>query len=419
MKKNYNQIVVIISYLLFVFSSVSRAQTLPMSQPAKENNVIPDQYKEAYHELDETLHQANQMYPFKKGDNCPLVAPNLNMAASFHNPAMSDLQRWKDILATLDAFKSMKMNGLQVQITAPDLALGDTVALIDFYQHLTKEIHLRNMKLYIEHFVNIPFDANLPSGKNGHKDSINLKNDPQGRQDFLKILEKEVSMIYRTIKPDYLSLLTEPALAINRSLHFSFSSDELANWVGDIATRLKNTGLSPGTFLGAGALTYEPESYVLKFAKQKSVDYIDFHFYSLKIMGEDQLAKLANLIRKIRDERPEIEVTIGEAWLLKQDKDGLKETIQEIFFRDNFSFWSPLDQEFLQLLMGMAQKANIAVIVPYFSQYFFAYYTFGDAESSLLPMWPKSVKASWNKAIEAIHDHKFSDTGQAMRSILE
>ena len=35
--------------------------------------------------------------------------------------------------------------------------------------------------------------------------------------------------------------------------------------------------------------------------------------------------------------------------------------------------------------MGFGQKENISAVVPFFSQYLFSYYTFGDAESAKLP----------------------------------
>jgi hypothetical protein len=91
---------------------------------------------------------------------------------------------------------------------------------------------------------------------------------------------------------------------------------------------------------------------------------------------------------------------------------------REAFARDNFSFWSPLDEQFLNLVMGIAQKENISVVAPYFSQYFFAYYDFGDAESSKLPPWPGSVPVVWDKALQSIRLHKLSTTGEAMRALL-
>jgi hypothetical protein len=68
--------------------------------------------------------------------------------------------------------------------------------------------------------------------------------------------------------------------------------------------------------------------------------------------------------------------------------------------------------------MGLAQKEKISVVVPYFSQYSFAYYTFGDAEAGNLPPWPRSIRVSWNKATESIRNQKLSPTGKAMRAML-
>ncbi len=91
---------------------------------------------------------------------------------------------------------------------------------------------------------------------------------------------------------------------------------------------------------------------------------------------------------------------------------------RDAFFRDNFSFWSPLDEQFLNLLMGIALKENVSAVDPYFSQYFFAYYEFGDAESSKLPPWPGSVLPSWNKALESIRSRQLSATGKAVSAAL-
>jgi hypothetical protein len=300
------------------------------------------------------------------------------------------------------------MNAVNVMIAAPDLSIGDPVPLINFYQRLAREVHARNMKLYVEHFVNPPFSPHALTG---------LHDDPQGKKEFLEMMEKEVTLIYRDIKPDYLSLVTEPETT-DRFLHLSLSAEELAVWLGKVTANLKSSGASPNTLLGAGAGTWESEDYVLKFAQQTNLDYIDFHLFGLKMNGEDQVAKLATLIRKVRETRPNIRITIGETWLWKHGAQEPKETYKEAYFRDNFSFWSPLDEQFLNLVMGIAQKENIAVVVPYFSQYSFTYYAFGDAESSKLLPWPGSVSASWNKALESIRKHQLSSTGKAMSAML-
>ncbi|MGB8370444.1 MAG: RNA polymerase sigma factor [Limisphaerales bacterium] len=412
----------------FIYPTMGQSQTPLAEKPTQADAAIPDQFRPLYQDLDETLRQDRQTYPFKKGNARPLVAPNLLMASSMFGPAASDSQRWKDLLATLDAYKTMKMDAVFVQILAPDLTFGDPGPLIDFYQRLAREIHSRNMKLYVEHFVNVPFKPNIPSSPHAHKGPHALKDlqdDPQGRQDFLKIMEQEDALIYREIKPDYLTLINEPETAINRMLHLTFSADELADWVGEVTTHLKSTGASPNTLLGAGAVTWEPEEFVLKFAKQTNLDYVDIHMYSigLKLQGKDQVAKLATLVRKIREARPNMRITIGETWLLKLgagDMGPKVTTYQEIFQRNNFSFWSPLDEQFLALLMGIAQKENISVVAPFFSQYFFTYYAFGDAESGKLPPGVgSSLSVTWNKALESIHSHQLSSTGKALGAMLD
>jgi hypothetical protein len=394
--------------LTSICPTIGQSQTPLVQKLTQADAAIPDQFRPLYRELDETLRHDRQLYPFKRESARPLVAPNLLWASSIFGPAASDSQRWKDQLATLDAFKAMGTNAVHIMIAAPDLTIGDPAPLISFYQRLAKEIHSRDMKLYVEHFVNPPFGPHALKG---------LHDDPQGKKEFLEIIEKEVTLIYREIKPDYLSLVTEPETT-DRLLHLSLSADELANWIGRVSTRLKSAGANQNTLLGAGAGTWESEDFVLRFAQQPNLDYIDFHLFGLKMNGEDQVVKLATLVQKIRETRPNMRVTLGETWLWKHGAVEPKEAYKEAYFRDNFSFWSPLDEQFMNLVMGIAQKENISVVVPYFSQYFFAYYTFGDAESSQLPPWPGSVSASWNKALESIRNHQLSSTGKAMSAML-
>jgi hypothetical protein len=69
--------------------------------------------------------------------------------------------------------------------------------------------------------------------------------------------------------------------------------------------------------------------------------------------------------------------------------------------------------------MGIAQKENISVIAPSASQYFFIYYTFGDAEFDKLPQGiGSSFSANWDKALGSIRSHRLSSTGKAMSAML-
>ena len=218
---------------------------------------IAPEFRPLYVALDETLRKDTQAYPFNKERARPLVAGNLGLAWSMFDPAPPDSRRWKDLLATLDSYKTLGMTVAFFQIEAPDLSFGDRDRRIDFYQRLAREIHSRNMKVYVEHYVNAPFKPNLSPGRS----TPDLHDTPQGRQEFLNLMEDESAVIYRDIKPDYLTLIDEPAIITRRLLHLTFSADELADWVGKVSAHLKGTGASANTLLGAGALTWEPEEY--------------------------------------------------------------------------------------------------------------------------------------------------------------
>ena len=152
-----------------MFIDPTMGQTPLTEKPAQADAAIPDQFRPLYQVLDETIRKARQTYPFKKRNARPLVAANLGMAWSMFDPAASDSQRWKDLLATLDAYKAMRMDAVFLQIEAPDLTFGDSLPRIDFYQRLAREIHARDMKLYVELFVNVPFKPNTPSRPSARK----------------------------------------------------------------------------------------------------------------------------------------------------------------------------------------------------------------------------------------------------------
>jgi hypothetical protein len=394
------------------FTPINLSLTGQELTTAKKNTGdIPNEFLKLYQEIDESLNQATQLFPLKKGKSCPLFAPELYFAGSGYGTISTNSQHWKNLCSTLDAFKKLKLNAVSVMITFPDLTMGDSLSIISFYQQLINEVHLRGMKIYIEYFDNPPFSPHAYKG---------LQDDASGRKKFLNMKEKELLLIYNKIQPDYLSIITEPGTMM-RWTHLAFSVSELAEWVGEVTTHLKSSGESSTTQLGAGAGSWESEDYIIKFVQCKNLDYIDIHMYALNSTAKDNALKFDSLVQKIRKIRPGINITIGETWLYKRSETEpvTLAMYKETFFRDNFSFWSPLDQKFVKLIMGIAQKENISVVAPYFSQYFFAYYTFGGIEASKLPQWPICVPFSWNKAIDSIHNKQFSETGKALSALIE
>jgi hypothetical protein len=217
---------------------------------AKKNTQgIPNEFLKLYHEIDKSLNQAIQLFPLTKSKSCPLFAPELYFAGSGYGTILTNSQHWKNVCSTLDAFRKLKLNAVSVMISFPDLTIGDSLSVISFYQQLIKEVHLRSMKLYIEYFDNPPFSPHA------YKD---LHDDASGRKKFLNLKEKELLLIYNKIRPDYLSIITEPGTMM-RWTHLTFSASELAEWIEEVTTHLKSSRESSTTQLGAGAGSWEPK----------------------------------------------------------------------------------------------------------------------------------------------------------------
>ncbi len=378
-----------------------------VSEP--ENLTIPDQFRSLYEELDKSLDKYGLIYKLREGGTCSAIAPNLFMAMSAFGPAAPGSERWNDLLLTLDAFREMKMKAVTVMIIAPDLTIGDTKSLVAFYRRLADEIHSRGLMLYIEHFNSSP----------SRKLSASWSDGPPSKKTFLDMMYNELYTIYSQIRPDYLSLLTEPEITMIKWTHLAFSASELSEWIGNTASRLKNLQLIPGTLLGAGAGTWESEDFDTAFARQKDLDYIDIHLYPLSLNGEDQIGRLAKIIGDLRKARPDIKVILGETWLYKhgaEEPEGVMD--KNAYYRDNFGFWSPLDIKFMHLVMAVARKENIALVCPYFSQFFFVYYNFSDSGSANLPPFPACVPAAWHKAAGALKKNMLSPTGTAINEML-
>jgi hypothetical protein len=76
-------------------------------------------------------------------------------------------------------------------------------------------------------------------------------------------------------------------------------------------------------------------------------------------------------------------VILDEAWLSKVGT--LQATsiadLTSVYGLDTFSFWGPLDQEFLGNIVKSAQIENIEYISPFWSTYFFSYLDYNSSTS--------------------------------------
>jgi hypothetical protein len=400
-------------FLVFalVCAAAGCASTGTRSGPAAE---VPARFKPLYSELDRELAGAEKTARAlpDAGRACPVMAPSLYIASSYFGPAAPGTARWKDIMSALDGFQALGANAVSLMISFPDLTSEnkDPAPLLKFYAALAAEVRARKMKLLVEHFV-YPPSAPTRAGRF----VAGLKTLPDPKEAFLNMQRTEIELILSRIKPDYLSVVSEPE-TLDRFLGFSIPADEYAQWLGALADDVAGSGVKGSARLGAGAGAWESGLYVPAFAKVKGLDYIDIHFYPLALGGENMFARFLDLADKVRAEDPSKEIVVSEAWLYKHgaaEPKGVFNT--EAYGRDAYDFWAPLDARFLRLMASAGRKKGVSVIAPYFPQFFFTSGKYGPAAQ---PAWPAVMTAEWQSAIEAARSGQVSATGAAFRDII-
>lgn len=339
----------------------------------------------------------------------PIMAPSLYLASSFFGPAEPGTERWQEIMTALDGFQALGVNAVSLMISFPDLTaeLKDPEPLLHFYELLAAEVRRRNMKLLVEHFV-YPPSAPTKEGKF----VAALKNIANPKLSFLNWKKEEVKLILSRVKPDYFSLISEPE-TYDRFLGISITAEDYSRWLNDLIDELTSCNGKNGVKIGAGAGIWESEDYAQVFSRVKGLDYIDIHFYPLKLKSEDLVGKLLALIDQIKATDKSKEIVMSEMWLYKHGMDEAKGVFNtEAYGRNAYDFWVPLDIRFLELINEIARKKGISVISPYFPQFFFA---LGKYDPAIFVSWPASMLGEWKLAIEAILKHKLSPTGNSFK----
>ena len=70
----------------------------------------------------------------------------------------------------------------------------------------------------------------------------------------------------------------------------------------------------------------------------------------------------------------------SESWLYKArvSELGGPPINPALLVRDAYSFWEPLDKQYLDVLAITAHKANYSIVSPFWSNYFFSYLDYND-----------------------------------------
>ncbi len=370
---------------------------------------VPVEYRTLYGEL------ASRLSAFERrlGDPPPrkvIAATNLLTSNSHAGPAVlrADWQRYN--LLYLDRLQALGATGVTVTIGYPLLtsAFGDPGPYLSFYKTLASEVRRRGMKLLVEHNVLLPGYTLLPV--RSYYAQIDWRR-------FTRERNAEVLRIVRHVRPDYLSLVVEPqthAIALGRTVDI----DDWVRYVKRLVARVAKEVPERSTLLGAGCGSWDDPQYISRFARINGLDYIDVHLYPLSNGYTDYLQRTLDWTDEVRRLDPTKKIVISEAWLFKAAARELggDPTDARMFARDVYSFWEPLDAQYMRVLAKMAYAKGFELVAPFWSRYFFAYLP--HSAPGLQTLGPHALMKQANQAaFAALLANETTATGRAYGTI--
>ncbi len=329
----------------------------------------PKKYQDLYRELDSQLSAFERRLPPRSSGVAPTRAATL-LSANCHRGEFirSDAQR-EATLRELDALEALGAQGVVLEICYPSLtrAFRDPQPFIEYYANLANEIHVRGLKLVVQHNSLLPAYASVDVRPYYRKLT---------KQRFDRERFAELKAILLALSPEYLTLVSEPR---THTAGLNLTVQDWRRYVQHSVDALYQELGSFPTLLGAGSGLWDDVQYVEAFSAIKRLSYIDLHLYPLTTGGQSNLEHLLTWPDRIRAIDADKRIIMSEFWLYKA---GAAERFDAadpaIFARDVYSFWSPLDRKLLRVVGIAAREKRIELVAPFWSRYFFAYLDYND-----------------------------------------
>lgn len=229
---------------------------------------------------------------------------------------------------------------------------------------------------------------------------------------YLNARLRQAAVAAHALEPDYLTLAEE------QDTERMLTGLELT--AEDYLTMLRSARAlidpPPGVLLGAGSGSWEAPDLVERILSEIDLDFVNIHVYPLSnglVNYLDRTAEWAEMARAVGKR-----VIIGETWLYKASVDDLRAGVpyDEVYARDVFSFWAPLDALHIETITALANASGIEYVSFFWSKYLFAYLDY-EAAARLSPV--DATRQSNAAAVRAIAERRWSASGEAFREATE
>jgi hypothetical protein len=383
----------------------SPVATATAEQPLTETAPVPEEYQALYASLEGSLDSfsdyLSQHWDGSTGST--VFAAELLVANGNRGDALLQPATMVSVSLYLDRLQELGVQGVTVAISFPLLSpdFPRSAEYLRFFQGVAQEVHRRGLKLLVE---------TGPVFPDPQYSGVQVDFSRFTTQSYFQAKREQLLLIAREVQPDYLSISGEPTTEQTLT-GLSFSPAEYAAFAQETADAIDR---SAGILVGAGAGTWEDPAYIRAFVADTSLDFINMHVYPLRSTSADYLLRAVDMAELARASGKKL--VMDESWLYKASPSDVGKPYQEIFPRDVFSFWEPLDIRFIEAIAGLAHYEGFEYVSLFWTNYFFSYLDYDETPKNLSPL--ELMNRANQAASTSILAGTFSGTGQAFQQLL-
>ena len=392
---------VIVGWLFLMTACVQRViDSAPVHNVPPE---VPEGYRSIYREIDAEIDRQLPLIPlpWQQKKTATRFGVELPAADSNHGEALLSEGALQAAALSLDRLKTLGVQCVSLGLHYPILTRAHprTNDYREFYRRVTAEIRKRGLTIVVE----MGSAAREPELSRITVDYGGLK-----REAFADGLREMAEAVIADIRPEFLTILSEPDTQ-TRNTGISFSPAEFAGTVRRVAAGLDHAGVK----LGAGAGSWVSIDYFKALAGIAELHYLDFHIYPVQYgFASDRILKAGEAARA-KGKR----VSIGAAWLYKASgREFNRISPAEAFARDAFSFWQPLDANFIQLIVNLARTIDAEFCSFFGTKYLYAYIEHTPETSRLSA--GRIMELGEHAAAENIRKGNLSQTGERFKELI-
>jgi len=399
---------ILVAFLLLLPIAVScqaNAKSTDSSETLVAGTPAPAEFRDLYAALkgdldgfDTYLGSKDGGTPYPVVFGAELLAANGNRGTDLLKPGTL-----QGTFVNLDSLQKLGVQGVTINVPYP-LYTPDFPQYqdyVNYFRQVAAEVHRRGMKLDVETGV-VFHDTEYSPIKVDFSGLTLGKYESDARQ--------MVQAIISDMHPDYLDLGAEPdthsALLGLPELNNPQDYTQYVNYVLN--------GLDRGsTRVAAGMGTWSNIAFAENLAKNTTLDCVAIHVYPVL---KDWLTKAASIAQIATANGKQ--AILDECWLYKTTAPpaDIADTIS-VYRLDAYSFWTPLDEQFLAGMAKLCRVYGIEYMSPFWAYFFFGNLDY-SAENARLT-YTETVTQANRVATQNILDGKRSALGDFYASLIE